>query len=246
MDFSKNSKAFLSALPKNLSGAEKFLAVALYSVGGSANQPAKTKDVQGKWHRSVLKISYNPAYYHKAQVSGWVNALEPGLFEVTESGLSHMESLIGTLDFGQPKNPGHIHIFDKSNTHSFDKFLRGHFKSATTEVLIADSYVDETIFDNVLDTIDKTVPIKLIYGRQMNSFSARVARFKSEYTGFTVRRFKRLHDRFIIVDGVGYVIGPSIKDAAENSPALVIKLDAADSKTLRKFFNRLWLNSNQE
>jgi hypothetical protein len=42
---------------------------------------------------------------------------------------------------------------------------------------------------------------------------------------FVFRRYKPLHDRFVIVDNTGYVLGPSIKDAASNSPALIVELD---------------------
>jgi hypothetical protein len=44
----------------------------------------------------------------------------------------------------------------------------------------------------------------------------------------------------MIVDDVGYVLGPSIKDAASNSPALVIVLAQKEKTLLQSFFNDLW------
>jgi len=42
------------------------------------------------------------------------------------------------------------------------------------------------------------------------------------------------------VDDTGYVLGPSIKDAASNSPALVVELDAKENHLLQAFFDELW------
>lgn len=49
-----------------------------------------------------------------------------------------------------------------------------------------------------------------------------------------------LHDRFLVIDDIGYIIGPSLKDATRNSPALVVKLGAADSRQLLRFFDGMW------
>ena len=46
-------------------------------------------------------------------------------------------------------------VVNRKATHSFDKYLRKIFVAAKTEVLIADAYVDETIFDTVLDVIPR-------------------------------------------------------------------------------------------
>ena len=70
-----------------------------------------------------------------------------------------------------------------------------------------------------------------------------MARFSTEYSGFSVKRYERLQDRFINVDSIGYIVGLSIKDAAENNPALVVKLSSTDSVTLRKCFTKLWLSA---
>jgi hypothetical protein len=47
----------------------------------------------------------------------------------------------------------------------------------------------------------------------------------------------------MVVDEVGYVLGPSIKDAASNSPALVIVLAQKEKNLLQSFFNDLWLSA---
>jgi hypothetical protein len=44
----------------------------------------------------------------------------------------------------------------------------------------------------------------------------------------------------MVVDNAGYVLGPSIKDAASNSPAVVVELDSNEKRLLKNFFNELW------
>lgn len=242
MDYSKNIKAFLSTLPLDkMRGDQKFLAVAVHCASNSDTNISTTTQVKGSWPRAILKIKYNPAYYHEAQTQGWVNAIGPGKFLVTEEGLQFLHDISGLP--ATPLSPGAagLYVFDRGSTHTFDKFLRTILSDAKTEVLIADSYVDDTIFDTVLDSIRPTsLKIKLIYGRQMGTFTAKVTRFKRQYTAFDDRKYSKLHDRFILVDGKGYVIGPSIKDAADRHPALVVKLSGKDSSELVKFFKKLW------
>ncbi|HSX31460.1 MAG TPA: hypothetical protein VLE99_06090, partial [Candidatus Saccharimonadales bacterium] len=119
-------------------------------------------------------------------------------------------------------------------------FLRNILCVATQQVRIADSYVDGTIFDNLLDQIPEDVPINLMYGEMQGDFKARAKRFGIQYTGFAARSYPVLHDRFLIIDDIGYIIGPSLKDATRNSPALVVKLGAADSRQLLRFFDGMW------
>lgn len=246
MDFSKNIKAFLGTFPiKNLSGHQMFLAIAAHHAKGNTSTQVNVADVRNKWPKSLLKIKYNSIFYGRAQEAGWVNPIKQGVFLVTDDGVQHLSALVDSRGLDKSSTySGGLYIFDKKSTHSFDKFLRGVFANAKSKVLIADSWVDETIFDNVLDVIPKTLDINLIYTQKRGTFDSRVVRFKKEYSKFVVKRYNDLHDRFLVVDGIGYILGPSIKDAAVNSPALVVSLGASDSSALLiKFFGSLWLRA---
>jgi len=238
MDFSQNSNAYFTKLPSSLTGVEKFLAVAAYVAKGLERNEIATQQIKSLWRKSILKVSYNPAYYNHAQKKGWVDPVRPGVLVITEQGIEHLSNLVG--ESPSTRRSSGLHVFNQKNTHSFDKFLRTALAGAQKRVWLADSYVDETIFDNVLDSVDQNVQIRLLYGRQYNSFIPRSARFKSQYAKYEMKEYKKLHDRFLIIDDVGYIIGPSIKDAANKSPALVVKLGDSDSKTLVKFFQSIW------
>lgn len=246
MNFNLNIKAFLRGLRlAEMSGHQKFLAVASLNSRGKPSVEVAARQVQDQWPTSQLGQKYNPAFYERAQREGWVDptADKRGVFTVSQTGLDHLSALArlnAETSSGELTKSGGLVIVNRKATHTFDKYLRKIFANAKSEVLIADSWVDETIFDTVLDVIPKTVSIKLLYGRALGAFAARAARFSTQYTQFTFRRYQHLHDRFMVVDSAGFVLGPSIKDAASNSPAIVVELDPKAERLLRNFFNDLW------
>lgn len=244
MDFSKNLRAFLNGFSlKNLSGHEMFLAIATYGVKGNSSQEITVFDVRNRWPKSLLRTAYNSIFYSRAQDAGWIDSIRQGIFIVNNDGVQHIIDLIDVDNKKAQSSNGGLYIFEKKSTHSFDKFLRGRFAKSKSKVFIADSWVDETIFDNVIDSIGKTLQIHLIYGQKRGTFDSRVVRFQKEYSKFLIKKYHDLHDRFLIIDDAGYIIGPSIKDAASNSPAIVVALGKKESVRLIKFFQTLWLKA---
>jgi len=242
MNLSKNLKAFLAEFPlKALSGHQMFLAVAVHYSAGDTSREISVSDIKRAWPKAFLKKLYNPTFYDRAQQADWVDPVRQGIFLVNDNGIQHLSDVSDTDRLGiTPSSKRSLYIFEKKSTHSFDKFLRSIFAKAKLKVLIADSWVDETIFDNVIDSVPKMLGVDLLYGQKRGTFDSRVARFKKEYSKFITRKYSDLHDRFLIVDDVGYILGPSIKDAASNSPALVVSLSKKDSIMLSKFFRSLW------
>jgi hypothetical protein len=244
MDFKKNAKAFLLDLPlSKMTGHQKFLALAATLSKGKANLETSTSEIRRRWLKSVLGVNYNPAFYDRAQREGWVDSVgqKKGTFCVTEEGLEHLMAMGPDTASGDLKKSGSLIIVNRKATHTFDKFLRQTLTACKSQVLIADSWVDDTIFDTVLDVIPPTSTIKLIYAQARGSFGARAKRFGQQYPKFAAKRYKHLHDRFMITDEVGYILGPSIKDAASNSPALVVVLAQKEKNLLESFFSELWL-----
>lgn len=243
MDFTLPSKAFLRQHfdLKKLSGHEKFLALAAVLAVGKTGTNVGTQQIKKSWSKTALGIAYSDTYYQRAQVHGWVESVGAGRFTVTEHGITHLEAIASPgLATPSHKMPV-LTIFTSGNAHTFDKFLRTQLVNAVSEVRIADSYVDETIFDNLLDQIPDTVIVYLLYGNARGNFDARVKRYKIQYKQFTAKHNEKLHDRFLVIDDTAYIIGPSLKDAARKSPALVVGLGSSDSSKLKKFFDVLWL-----
>jgi len=244
MDFSKSTKAYLTSFPlRKMSGQQKFLALAAYCASGSLDVEIEVTVIREKWPKAMFGFEYHATFYARADEAGWVKPVRTGFLSVTQDGLEHLSALTEAEITTASRTVSGIQVFGIKQTHSFDKFLRGVFAQAKKSVFIADSYVDDTIFDNVLDVVPSSTVIKLIYNRKQGAYDARVKRFKTQYANFETKRYAALHDRFFIVDGTGYMIGPSIKDAARKSPALVVSLSASDSKKLLNFFQTIFSRS---
>lgn len=238
--FNRSVRAFLSRFPlKDMTGHQKFLAVAAHCAAGDFSREVALARLREEWSDYTLRGKYNPVFYVGADEAGWINRTSAGMLTVTQEGFDHLTALLESKNVSAIINPG-LRLFDKSQTHTFDKFLRGILARARKHVWIADSYVDETVFDTVLDVTPADTEIHLMYRHKQGSYDQRVKRFKKQYKNFTTKQYPELHDRFVVSDDEGYVIGPSIKDAAANSPALVVILDKKDSRRLAEFFRDLW------
>jgi hypothetical protein len=242
MDFNQNLKAFLKSLPlAKMTGHQKFVAVAAIHARGGVTVELCTTDVQERWRKSLLGVKYNSAFYDRAQGAGWVDPTGArGKFRVTDAGLENLRALAPEFSATDLKKSGSLIIVNRKATHTFDKFLRTTLAAAKNQVLIADSWVDDTIFDTVLDVIPRDCTVKLMYAQARGNFDPRAKRFSQQYSKFATKRYKPLHDRFMVVDDTAYILGPSIKDAATNSPALIVALGSKEKNSLQVFFGELW------
>lgn len=229
-----------------LSGHEKVLIVGALVSHRAVENGFDTQSIKAEWRKSVLSTNFNGVYIARAVQKGWLSPVSKTEFCVTENGYSHLddinkhEAMAGSI--GMSNSQGLI-LFSAGETHSFDKYVRQLLLSATSYVRIVDSYVDERVFDNLLDQIPKTARIRLLYGKSQNVFNQRAQRFNREFTKFMMKQKNNLHDRFVIVDSAAYILGPSLKDAADKSPASLVKLGVKDSEKLIKFFEELWKNA---
>lgn len=243
MDFDQPLAAFVHKyfMASKLSGHEKITVVCALLAQGTVGKPVSTALLTKSWSRTALKASYSGTFLARAQQHGWLRSEVKGQYALTEDGIGHLLAIQKLGDFiSSPQSKSELRLFATGQTHSFDKYLRGVLTGAGASVRIADSYVDETIFDNLLDQIPKTVKTQLMYGKSYNSYEQRAKRFKTEFPRFTHKNNPNFHDRLLIIDSVGYVLGPSLKDAASKAPASVVRLNSNDSEQIIKFFDGIW------
>jgi len=230
----QNINTFLKQFPiKEMRGEEIFASMTFYLANGKKKTAVEVKDIKGRWSKTFLGKIYNPAFANRAQ--GWVDSYGRGKVCLTDEGIEYLESLVQPVSSSRSG----LTVFKKGSTHSFDKFLRSIFKKVTKNVDIADTYVAGNIFDSLLDEIPNTIPIRLLYGRDVGGFVTKSTRFAKQYS-FQGKESKQFHDRFLIVDGKGYIIGPSLKDAADKKPATMVALNDPDSQKLANLFTDLW------
>ena len=234
MNLPQNIKSYLKQLPlKNMRGEEVFVSIVFFLSSGKKDFEVDIKNVKSNWSKTFINKKYNSAFAHRAQ--GYVSSCGKGRVCMTEEGIEYIHSLTKPELTGKTE----LVVFERGSTHSFDKFIRGILKSALKSVDIADTYVAGNIFDNFLDEISNKVHIRLIYGTDTGGFISRAIRFGKQYT-FETKESKQFHDRFIIVDGKGYILGPSLKDAADKKPATLVVLSPTDSKKMVDMYSDLW------
>lgn len=234
MNLPQNIKTFLTSLPlKRMRGEDLFVALGFFLAEASTENEISTRDIEAKWSKTLFGKSYNSGYANRAH--GRVDPVAAGKIRMTDEGITYVERLRGTV----PSMVTSLRVFKKGNAHSFDRFLRDVLRDAKVGVDIADTYVSGSLFDTLLDEIPERVKIRFAYGNDVGGFAARAGRFAKQYD-FTMMQSNRFHDRFLVVDGRGYIIGPSLKDAADKKPATLVVLGSDDSKELVDLFSDIW------
>ena len=84
-------------------------------------------------------------------------------------------------------------------------------KSAKNRIVLIDNYVDETTL-TMLDKRSKNVTATVYTPTIGEQLQLDIDRHNAQYQPITVRRLKKSHDRFLILDDDVYHVGASLKD----------------------------------
>ncbi len=99
--------------------------------------------------------------------------------------------------------------------------IRGIVQAATTELIIVDTYVDETLW-SLLTNVSNSVTLRVLTMKAKGDFALEAKHFIAQHRGqLEVRLTSDYHDRFIVVDRMTvWHLGASIKDAGKKAFAL--------------------------
>lgn len=90
-------------------------------------------------------------------------------------------------------------------------FVNNLLKSAKSEVVLIDNYIDDTVF--TLFSKYPNLKFKIYTGVISKQLYLDYKKYKSQYTNIYLAEFKNAHDRFLIIDRIDiYHIGASFKD----------------------------------
>lgn len=140
-------------------------------------------------------------------------------------------------DAGQAFGPGAVYDFFKA--------LNETLSSAQKTLLIADPYMDDTIFDTYLSSVPKGITVRLLVGKYTAKVRPAAEKFVAQYGALLeVRHSQAFHDRLVFVDGeVCWVIGQSIKDAAAAKPTYLAPLAPDVAKPKLADYEQIWLGA---
>lgn len=120
-----------------------------------------------------------------------------------------LEEVFRRLDEGvEPPRQG---IFYDGQVYDAYTFVAGLVKRATSEIVLIDNYIDETVL-TLLDKRQQGVDATIYTATISSQFQLDISRHNSQYAPIVVNTFKHSHDRFLCIDDEVYHIGASIKD----------------------------------
>jgi hypothetical protein len=102
-------------------------------------------------------------------------------------------------------------IFYDGQIYDAYVFVNDLLKSAKSEVVLIDNYIDDTIF--TLFSKYSELNIKIYTQSISKQLRLDYQKYKAQYKNIELKEFKNAHDRFLIIDSVEmYHIGASLKD----------------------------------
>lgn len=90
-------------------------------------------------------------------------------------------------------------------------FVSDLIKSAKSEIILIDNYVDETVL-TMLDKRDDGVKATIYTANFPKQLKLDLQKHNSQYQPINIEKFNKSHDRFLIIDDNVYLIGASLKD----------------------------------
>ncbi|MEI8364600.1 MAG: ORF6N domain-containing protein [archaeon] len=118
-------------------------------------------------------------------------------------------------------------VFDAHN------FVSNLIRSAKTSIILIDNYIDDTVL-TLFTKINKNVKVTIYTKNITKQLKLDLEKYNSQYNPIIVKKFKKSHDRFLIIDNKDiYHIGASIKDLGKKWFAFA-KLDSENLKILEK------------
>jgi hypothetical protein len=145
-------------------------------------------------------------------------------FELSDSEFENLRSKLSTTNFSKTRtNPK---VFEALEDKSFKPkegiffdgqiydayaFVNDLLKSAKSEVVLIDNYIDDTVF--TLFSKYLHVKIKIYTQTISKQLNLDYQKYQSQYKNIELKEFKKAHDRFLIIDQKEiYHIGASLKD----------------------------------
>jgi len=177
----------------------------IISIGYRVNSITATKFRQ--WATSVLKSYITDGYVINSEkiTNERFVSLENEV-SVLKSQMGEMKALIKDDSIKPSKG-----IFFDGQTYDAYVFVNDLLKSAKSEVVLIDNYIDDTVFT----LFSKYTNLKIKIYTQTISKQLRLdyQKYCSQYQNIELREFKNAHDRFLIIDQKEmYHIGASLKD----------------------------------
>ena len=116
--------------------------------------------------------------------------------------------------------------------------------NASNNIMIVDSYVDDSIFHMLANARPK-VQIRILTQKTKGDFTIASAKFKEQHEKtqqgtLEVRKSREFHDRFVVADVKIFHLGASIKDAGSKTFILTEFAESDFKASVLKTLSQHW------
>jgi hypothetical protein len=122
---------------------------------------------------------------------------------------------------------------------AFYKELKDTVAAATHDIFIVDNYLSTEFFELYVEPIRPGTPVRILTDKITGNLQAVASKYATR-GGFELRTSGDVHDRHVFVDGRGWMIGQSIKDAAKKKPTYMVEISIAVLPTFQKIYEDIW------
>ncbi len=138
-------------------------------------------------------------------------------------------------------------VFDAGEVYDLFLALNEVISSAKTSIFIIDPYLDNTVFNHYLTARKTEVSVRLLLSKNADQVKAAADKYISQFGEvLQVKKTKTVHDRVIFIDGdVCWVLGQSLKDAAQDKPTYLVPLSPDVISAKLEVYEHIWNGANE-
>jgi hypothetical protein len=130
--------------------------------------------------------------------------------------------------------------YESGDDFAFYLDLKGILITSTKEVFIVDNYLNTDFFELYVTPIPAGVPVRILTDQLKGNLESVANKFATRGR-FELRSSDKVHDRHVFVDGRGWMIGQSIKDAGRKKPTYMVEIGAGLVASVQKIYEEIWV-----
>jgi hypothetical protein len=129
--------------------------------------------------------------------------------------------------------------YESGDEFAFYVDLKGILAAAVCDVFIVDNFLSPEFFELYVTPIQKDVSVRIVTDEIKGNIETIAKKFATRGK-FELKSSKEVHDRHVFVDGRGWMIGQSIKDAAKKKPTYMVEIGSVLVTPIQRTYEEIW------
>jgi len=147
-----------------------------------------------------------------------------------------LKSSLAELELVMP-SPEIAGAYQPGDEYEFYRDLKTIVGFATDALFVIDNYLDTQLFDVYMENVAPALSVRVLTNRVGDPLRAVAGKFATR-GNFELRSSGDVHDRVVFANDRCWVIGQSIKDAAQKKPTYIV--EHTGSGPMKEIYEALW------